>query len=1798
MRPRNSGSPRRWRISRARLRKLALDLFKQCLVSLIILTHLSSILVAQQIVTDGRTQTSLNTSGTVTDVTTATISGNNAFNSFTKFDVDGGNVVNLHVPNGTNNLLNFVTAERTDIHGTLNAIKDNQIGGNVYFANPHGIVIGAAGVVNVGALNLSTPTQAFVDGAMDGVNAPNAAAASALLDGTAAINGGAVVTVEGTINAVEDIRIQTGAATNSGTIQSGAIYAGSAANFSDIVNTNGYESGTAVVATASGDIVIEAQSSVRSTGTIATNAANAGNISVSAANVTVGGTVSSASETAAGSSGDLELEATGALTINSGTVLKVTEGTPAQPAQEGRLRLAGGTSVSLPANYNLKAGSIEIDTGSTLDLSGTMTAVGGDVSIDAIGWLSIHNDVEAAGDVNLTSSGGSVEIDADITTSGGSIDIDSADGVAVQGTLSSSDEDFDVEDWLASNGNIDIDAAGDVTIDGTLIVTAAEISLADFLALIEDVTLGEMIADLVGNPTVDLPDSITVEGIEIDLPDSMALLDLLDSVADLNLNGILTGYVEGSDVDQLSLNDLRDALGRTTLAEVLDGLGVNGITDVLNDVANSVQEVFRGEDVEVGLALTDVLPEIRFRDYLPSDGNIEIESGGAVTVDGLFSTIDFDEAGHIEVLADGELTVAMGTSFATQNPMLIDDGSYLELVGGEGVEIINATNWAVGALDIESGANLDIHFNVQAIDGDIRLEAAGGLVLTNTGGLTLSVIDSDGGGKAGNIELIAGTAMSMGANNAFLANDANRVDDGGVIVMRNGTMFLPNSLELAYGGLDIETGGSLSIPYDFSAIDGDIRIVTGGDLTLPSGRQIATVDSDGGGSAGSVTLEAGGTLDLGSAVVLDADDVDGNNDGGKVTLYGEAGISLLSDLTLRAHSVDIESAVALNVPLALTAAGGNLRLASGADLTPIFNLTAGDRLELEADGDIALNGIAVSGRDIVATAGGDISVFTDLVAVEGASDLVESRGNIRLTAGGSILIAEVEVQALGGEIVIDAGGDVVVQNTLFADDGTFDLPDWRASNGSITVNAGGTVSIQDNWTATGAEISLADFLGLFDDVRFGDFLESLVGNPTVDLPDKITVLGVEFDTPNSLALLDLLGPAADVTLAEVLTRYVEGTAADQVSVNDLRSALGRTTVADVLDELGVNELTDVLSDVLADIEEALPGIDFDVDVRLTDVLPEIRLRDLLPSDGNIEVYAGGTITVANSKAITVVDDDVSGNIELVAGGALILGSNVDLAARRTAALNSGGAVYLEGEDGVTLPVSLDLLAGDITIISGTGLTVPWGLSAPDGDIELRAKDGDLNIATGATLTTLDDAGGGSGDITLVSGGNIPVSSITFLAEDASLDNDGGKVTMHAGGTLAIPQVSFLLRYGSLDLESGDSLTIPYSLYGLDGDIRIAVDGLLGIANGLTFSSIDSDGGTTAGDLDLYGGQGIAIPSDWTARGRNITIGSGLDLDIPVALYTEDFIGVTVSTTGDLHLYAGDNLFIGGDLTADEGSVTLDAGADVTLTSGKSISAEAVEVSAGNSIVAPNVAIAATKTNIAMTADNDITFSDGGSMTASEGEIDLFAADDIMVGGGMTIHAEDIDIEAGGDISIRSDMTATEGWPSLNGIIEAGHQLDLGDLLDELEEVPLDLIFKASGNVALEADGNIAIEGVTLHADGGNVDIDAGKSISVDGTLIAEAGDVSLADLLLPDGEITLNARDGSITLNGTLRSSPGPLSINSIKNALGDLSLLDLLNLGGNTTIADLEALGFDITGFIVDLDKQISLGLGSYLDY
>ena len=98
--------------------------------------------------------TDIANSGKQYDITNQQVKGGNALNKFDNFGITQHDVANLHMGEA-NHQINVVK-NKIDIDGVVNAIKDNKIGGDVYFFSNAGIAVGSHGVFNVGRLTLGT----------------------------------------------------------------------------------------------------------------------------------------------------------------------------------------------------------------------------------------------------------------------------------------------------------------------------------------------------------------------------------------------------------------------------------------------------------------------------------------------------------------------------------------------------------------------------------------------------------------------------------------------------------------------------------------------------------------------------------------------------------------------------------------------------------------------------------------------------------------------------------------------------------------------------------------------------------------------------------------------------------------------------------------------------------------------------------------------------------------------------------------------------------------------------------------------------------------------------------------------------------------------------------------------------------------------------------------------------------------------------------------------------------------------------------------------------------------------------------------------------------------------------------------------------------------------------------------------------------------------------------------------------------------------------------------------------------
>lgn len=218
--------------------------------------------------------------GSVTNIFAETVVGNVAINQFKEFKLDANNIANMYFgtseKNNVGNLVNFVNS-RIDINGTVNAIQNQKIGGNLFFFSPDGMAVGKSGVINAGALYVATPTtdafakyKDFTEQDQFDTIIPDQNFAQI------PINASGTISVLGKVNAVNAVNMRAakiGVGKNVSENTIGDVAAGATAtgasistgvtgvvNIKDIVNVEGVNTDTLLIAekTGSGNIVLAA----------------------------------------------------------------------------------------------------------------------------------------------------------------------------------------------------------------------------------------------------------------------------------------------------------------------------------------------------------------------------------------------------------------------------------------------------------------------------------------------------------------------------------------------------------------------------------------------------------------------------------------------------------------------------------------------------------------------------------------------------------------------------------------------------------------------------------------------------------------------------------------------------------------------------------------------------------------------------------------------------------------------------------------------------------------------------------------------------------------------------------------------------------------------------------------------------------------------------------------------------------------------------------------------------------------------------------------------------------------------------------------------------------------------------------------------------------------------------------------------------------------------------------------------------------------------------------------------------
>ncbi len=773
------------------------------------------------ILPDGRTQTTVANSGPVYNVSTATMTGRNAFNSFNAFSVGAGNTVNLHVPTSAINLINIVRDQRTDVYGILNAIKDGRIGGNVWFANPHGFVVGASGVVNVGSLTLTTPTQGFVDDFFSAPGSPNQASVTQLLSGTAPRNRDGLVSILGKVNAIDGINLSAGAIDVAGFIYSGARFLGTAPDFSDVVNANGLASATNVVVR-EGRIQIVADGDVTVSGVIATPGGvgvRGGDISVNAGGnveLNAGANVSARGNGANSAGGTVNIWGDNNAVTRRGALVDASAGTS---GDGGAIEFSAKKTVEL-AGGEFRADGTGGDQGGSVLIDPWNIIVSADILRGAGGYGALPSGASAAGASLTLLADNEITVNENITVStrsvAGTTATDHATGASTgnSGNLTLEAGSIALKSGsklLAGTQTGSSYSGGDVTLKATRNWTGeAKIS-------VDNATITGRNVALTANATYN--DSILTSWLPVVVPVTVATIDVnsgtINASGTLNLGATSLINVSSSGLSPLgmitavsaSAVDVRGAsvltaAGNTTLAssstvtsKATPG-GPNPAT-LPGDAGVAINVVVSTAKTRVGdtssVTVSGGTLDLTAKNAVTATTTADSTAGGAVAVGG---TLALSEVTSVtQAVIDGSATTsssalkvgAESTSVVTTSAKAASKGAKKQSAA-EKAAAPSETEKTLGKYKDQtttSDGNVDVAAAVAIANvNNITLaDIASSGTQTSTGAATVSskasstfTVTADGSSASGTV----GVGAAVGVNIGVLVNQARVTDNASV----------------------------------------------------------------------------------------------------------------------------------------------------------------------------------------------------------------------------------------------------------------------------------------------------------------------------------------------------------------------------------------------------------------------------------------------------------------------------------------------------------------------------------------------------------------------------------------------------------------------------------------------------------------------------------------------------------------------------------------------------------------------------------------------------------------------------------------------------------------------------------------------------------------------------------------------------------------------------------------------------------------------------------------------------------
>ena len=597
---------------------------------------------------------------------------------------------------------------------------------------------------------------------------------------------------------------------------------------------------------------------------------------------------------------------------------------------------------------------------------------------------------------------------------------------------------------------------------------------------------------------------------------------------------------------------------------------------------------------------------------------------------------------------------------------------------------------------------------------------------------------------------------------------------------------------------------------------------------------------------------------------------------------------------------------------------------------------------------------------------------------------------------------------------------------------------------------------------------------------------------------------------------------------------------------------------------------------------------------------------------NVNLNAG-TVTAGGASNITAGKDVnvTTGSITSSGAGNITAGGDVNLNA---GTVKAGGASNFNAGKDVNVTTGSITADGAGNITAGNDVNLNAGTVTASGVSNINAGK-DVNVTTGSITA------GGAGNITADNNVNLNSSTLVFGADSVitstnaniSLGSSGitvnganNNLKLDAAGTVMQDAAATGITVDNLIVESGKMQQLlsqqnnvkNLSIKGKDTGSILVVDGLTrfnGTMDNLLVTVADSN---IKGDVLIENYQAntgkITINSAINtskyndAHNGNITVkadgdittASGADLNASdnISINSKKGSVVTignVTAKNAVDINAAQDITADGNLTSNNGDITIDAGGSITTNS---------IVNALNNVIANANGNIATNGDVTAETGKAVLNSKSGSVTmqnvAGNSEVDIDAAQDIKADGNLTSNNGDITMDAGGSITTNSIVNA------LNNVIANanGNIATNGDVTAETGKAVLNsksgsvTMQNVAGNSEVDIDAayDITADG-NLTSNNGDITIDAGGSITTNSTVNANNnvtananGDINTkGDVTATNGNAVLNSKGGSVnTQNVTAGQAVDIDAANNI-TANGSLTSTNAnvdLNAGGSIT--------------------------------